>query len=100
MDFLFNDGENRIYNNSIINDIYSEQVFMCKSIFGNSRLKFSSDNETLNAFFNEEDYNNPTSFNEATNITVRNISDYEIQLIVEGELIDGNITCYSEESGE
>ena len=90
---------NRIYNNSIINSFNDGILITCKSIFGSSGLKFHSDNETLNIFFDEENYNSPTSIL-GTIIIVRNISDYEIELIMEGTLIDANLTCFSEESGE
>ena len=98
MNFL--SGENIIFNNSIINGFNNESeliILTCNSIFGSSELKFRSDDKTLNTFVNGEASSN--IFGEAT-ITVRNISDYEIELIIEGSLIDANIICYSEESGE
>ena len=101
MSFLITNSNRHIYNNSIINNIFSQQSIQvtCRSVFGSSNLKFRSDNEMLNTFFNAEDYNNPTQLDEAT-ITVQNVSDYEIELIIDDSFIDGNITCYSEESGE
>ena len=90
---------NRIYNNSIINDFDDDVPITCKSIYGSSRLKFHSDNEILNTFFDEENYNSPTLIG-GTTVTLRNISDYEIELTIAGTLIDANITCFSEDSGK
>ena len=93
-----------LYNNSIVNnDIEGTNITIhCKSIFGSGDLKFSSDNNILNEYFSAENFDTPLSVGGAANIVVNQSINYDLSLSIEFYdcAIDGNITCYSQESGE
>lgn len=94
-----------IYNNSIINDNIVDTNFTisCRSTFGNGDLKLSSDNEILDGYFSADNFDEPLYFlGIDTIVAVDRLTEYDLSLSIVSYdcAVDGNITCYSQASGE
>ena len=93
-----------LYNNSIINDGLDNRniTIYCRSINENENLKFSSDNMLLNDYFNGDILGGSPLVINNTRVIAHQSTAYDLSLYITAYsgAVDGNISCYSQLSGE
>ena len=96
---------NVIYDGSVINNIEDSDdgliSIRCRSVYGHSQLRFSSDNDILNDYFSANNFDSSLVM-EPSIVTVNMMNDYNIEITIDmfERPLNNNLTCYSSESGE